>query len=64
MSYFRTCPRCGAHLDPGEICECWKEDTPELEMGRKAPVISRKRDARTTGMDEYVMRRWREWDER
>ena len=22
MSYYRTCPRCGAHLDPGEICDC------------------------------------------
>jgi len=22
MSYFRTCPRYGAHLDPGERCDC------------------------------------------
>ena len=22
MSYFRTCPICGAHLDPGEACDC------------------------------------------
>lgn len=22
MSYFRTCPYCGANLDPGEICDC------------------------------------------
>ena len=22
MPYFRTCPRCGAHLDPGEACDC------------------------------------------
>ena len=22
MSYFHTCPRCGAHLDPGEVCDC------------------------------------------
>ena len=20
--YFRTCERCGAHLDPSEICDC------------------------------------------
>ena len=19
---YRTCPDCGAHLDPGEICDC------------------------------------------
>ncbi len=25
MSYYRTCSRCGAHLDPGEICNC-RED--------------------------------------
>lgn len=22
MEYFRTCPHCGAHLDPGESCDC------------------------------------------
>lgn len=22
MSYFRPCPKCGANLDPGEICDC------------------------------------------
>lgn len=24
MSYYRTCPECGAHLDPGEKCDCEK----------------------------------------
>ena len=22
MSIYRTCPHCGAHLDPGERCDC------------------------------------------
>lgn len=22
MSYYKTCPHCGAHLDPGEACDC------------------------------------------
>ena len=22
MSYFKACPHCGAHLDPGEVCDC------------------------------------------
>ena len=22
MSYYITCPDCGAHLDPGERCNC------------------------------------------
>lgn len=25
MSYYRTCPHCGAHLDPGERCGCLAE---------------------------------------
>lgn len=23
--YYRTCPKCGAHLDPGEVCDCMKK---------------------------------------
>ena len=22
MAYYRTCPECGAALDPGEMCDC------------------------------------------
>lgn len=22
MSYYRVCPDCGSHLDPGERCDC------------------------------------------
>ncbi|WP_293556346.1 hypothetical protein [Phascolarctobacterium sp.] len=25
MAYFDTCPRCGAHNDPGERCDCSKK---------------------------------------
>ena len=25
MSYYRTCPYCGAALDPCEICDCQKQ---------------------------------------
>ena len=25
MSYYSTCPDCGAHLDPGERCDCQDE---------------------------------------
>lgn len=29
MSYYRTCPYCGAALDPGEACDCRaKEEAP------------------------------------
>jgi len=23
--YYRTCPYCGANLDPGEVCDCLTE---------------------------------------
>ena len=29
MPYYRTCPYCGAHLDPGERCDC-----PESQRAR------------------------------
>ena len=32
MAYYRECPRCGAHLDPGEHCDC-KDD--------KKPVVAK-----------------------
>lgn len=25
MAYFRVCPDCGCHLDPGETCDCKAE---------------------------------------
>lgn len=25
MAYYKTCPECGANLDPGEICDCDKK---------------------------------------
>lgn len=27
MSYYRSCPSCGANLDPGERCDCQNEKT-------------------------------------
>lgn len=25
MSYYKICSRCGANLDPGEVCDCKEE---------------------------------------
>lgn len=46
--YFRECPYCGAHLDPGEVCDCGgargqKESRPgaentEAAIADKQPV--------------------------
>ncbi len=31
MGYFRTCPRCGAHLDPGELCDCKESEKKSVD---------------------------------
>lgn len=28
---YRTCPDCGAHLDPAEICDCRRAATDKKE---------------------------------
>jgi len=25
--YYKTCPKCGANLDPNEVCDCQKKET-------------------------------------
>lgn len=35
MAYFRTCPRCGANLDPGEVCDCLPRAEPPVFHGAK-----------------------------
>ena len=34
MAYYKTCPECGAALDPGEQCDCKKETAPEAANNR------------------------------
>lgn len=29
--YYHTCPHCGAHLDPGESCDCETEAQQETQ---------------------------------
>lgn len=36
MSYFRSCPICGANLDPGETCDCIKIPPPEVAVPKAA----------------------------
>lgn len=36
MSYYKTCPRCGAHLDPGETCDCKMPITQAVAFPSKA----------------------------
>ncbi len=34
MSFYKTCPDCGAHLDPGEPCDCKKNRAALLQQER------------------------------
>ena len=42
MAQYRTCPRCGDHLDHGERCECM-DRRPELVKTAKATPPERAR---------------------
>lgn len=44
MNYYRTCPHCGAHLDPGEVCDCWKNE-------KTAPSAANTEDGRAEHVD-------------
>jgi len=46
--YYRECPRCGAHLDPGEICDCTNpgrtESEPRASKEKTAPGAANTQD--------------------
>lgn len=39
MAYYRTCPLCGATLDPGESCDCTQERDEILKKMTELYVI-------------------------
>lgn len=39
MAYYRTCPHCGCSLDPGERCECEKEQDASAEHPQQEQKI-------------------------
>lgn len=41
MTYYHTCPHCGANLDPGEVCNCAREDD-RREGNRQEKIESSK----------------------
>ena len=34
--YYNVCPVCGAHLDPGEKCDCRDTDHEKNDVGKKS----------------------------
>lgn len=49
MAFYRTCPRCGAALDPGEHCDCESEERKRQEFFEQ-----RMQEDSTTG--QYTLR--------
>lgn len=33
MPYWKECPKCGCHLDPGEMCDCGEQEKPTKRPG-------------------------------
>lgn len=44
MSYYRTCPNCGAHLDPCESCDCDKKETALGVSSTQGGTVEQKSD--------------------
>lgn len=50
MSHYKTCPRCGAHLDHGERCDCLDRAGETRETARITPS-ARAYGPATVGVD-------------
>lgn len=37
-TYYTICPYCGAHLDPGERCDCPRDGCKKCTHAKSAPV--------------------------
>lgn len=35
MAFYKICPKCKAHLDPGEHCDCEEEEKRKEECAEK-----------------------------
>ncbi len=42
MAYYSICPKCGAHLDPNEPCDCESEDNSKQTIFSKFIGINAK----------------------
>lgn len=42
MAFYKTCPRCGSNLDPGEQCDCEREEKKKRELYAQSMRVSPK----------------------
>ncbi len=45
MSYYRECPNCGAHLDPGEACDCEKKPAADTKRPKRRTEKTARKEA-------------------
>lgn len=55
MSYYRVCPDCGSHLDPGERCDCKTFEKPSNH--RKAAEYADKSQSQSIEKQDKSQRR-------
>ncbi len=53
MGYFRECPGCGAHLDPGERCDCGIKGDGQHRQYPDAPIATRRGRENNTEVNDY-----------
>ena len=51
MPYYRICPNCGSHIDPGEVCDC----RADLEKEDFSTIMQR-----TPAERSELLARWKE----
>lgn len=59
--YYRVCPICGCSLDPGDRCDCERDENMDGmdDYAMRARPVRRRTDAEDFGVvpDAYVQRR-------
>lgn len=51
MSYYKTCPYCGAHIDPGETCDCTESKREQI----KAEILELTEEERALLFQSFEM---------
>jgi len=54
MAFYRTCNGYGAHLDPGERCDC-QRDRPVMRVPGKVPMAAKKLVIKTKEENQHVV---------
>lgn len=60
--YYKICPNCGTHLDPGEKCDCSRGDIgdtvkKECVDARNTDTLNRANRIPTTIRPDHIMKR-------